>query len=57
MARLIHDTRASTAIEYSLIALLVSVAIFGSLALLGGTLPPIFATVTAGLGGASGSGQ
>jgi pilus assembly protein Flp/PilA len=49
--RFIKDESGATAIEYGLIAALVSVAIIGVLSQLGGSLKTTFQSVSAQLGG------
>ncbi|NJO36380.1 MAG: Flp family type IVb pilin [Rhizobiales bacterium] len=50
---LLNDESGATAIEYGLIAALVSVAIIGILGTLGDNLTSTFETVSDGLGGAA----
>jgi pilus assembly protein Flp/PilA len=52
----IKDESGATAIEYGLIAALVSVAIIGILGTLGGNLETTFTTVSDKLGGGAGGG-
>ena len=53
---LLKDESGATAIEYGLIAALVSVAIIGILTTLGGNLETTFTTVSDKLGGGGGGG-
>ncbi len=52
VARFVKDESGATAIEYGLIAALISVAIIASLQLLGGQLTQTFTDITSGLEGA-----
>ncbi len=49
--RLIQDESGATAIEYGLIAALVSVVIIGALTILGNNLSTLFASIAATVGG------
>jgi pilus assembly protein Flp/PilA len=51
--RFAGDTKGTTAIEYGLIAMIVAVAIFASIANMGTTLTSVFGKVTAGFANAS----
>ena len=53
VTRFVKDESGATAIEYGLIAALISVAIIGALQLLGGQLTDTFESVRTGLEGAS----
>ncbi len=54
MIRFIKDEDGATAIEYGLIAALVSVAAIGALTAMGGSLGTMFNTVSSALSGATG---
>ncbi len=56
LKQLIRDEQGATAIEYGLIAALVSVAIIGILTTLGDNLTATFQTVSDELGGGGGGG-
>ncbi len=56
LKKLYRDERGATAIEYGLIAALVSVAIIGILTTLGDNLTNTFQTVSDELGGGGGGG-
>lgn len=55
-ARFAQDESGATAIEYGLIAALISVAIIGAVTLLGGSLKETFETITGKLDGANSAG-
>ncbi len=57
LKKLYRDERGATAIEYGLIAALVSVAIIGILTTLGDNLTNTFQTVSDELGGGGGGGN
>jgi pilus assembly protein Flp/PilA len=52
VSRFVNDESGATAIEYGLIAALVSVAIIAALGALGGSLESTFEGISAALGGA-----
>ena len=54
MTAFIKDEDGATAIEYGLIAALVSVAAIGALTAMGGSLSSMFNTVSSALSGAAG---
>ena len=54
MIEFIKDEDGATAIEYGLIAALVSVAAIGALTAMGGSLSTMFNTVSSALSGAAG---
>ncbi len=54
MIRFIKDEDGATAIEYGLIAALVSVAAIGALTAMGGSLSTMFNTVSSALSSAAG---
>ena len=54
MIGFIKDENGATAIEYGLIAALVSVACIGALTAMGGSLSMMFNTVSSALSGAAG---
>ncbi len=53
LARFVKDENGATAIEYGLIAALVSVAAIGALTALGGSLQNLFTTVSSAVSTAS----
>ncbi len=53
LARFVKDENGATAIEYGLIAALVSVAAIGALTALGGSLSNLFTTVSSAVSTAS----
>ncbi len=53
LARFVKDENGATAIEYGLIAALVSVAAIGALTALGGSLQNLFTTVSSAVATAS----
>ncbi len=53
LARFVKDESGATAIEYGLIAALVSVAAIGALTALGGSLSNLFTTVSSAVSTAS----
>ena len=56
LANLLKDESGATAIEYGLIAALISVAAIGTMTALGGQLSTTFQSVTDSLAGATGGG-
>ncbi len=54
MIAFVRDEDGATAIEYGLIAALVSVAAIGALTAMGGSLSTMFNTVSSALSGATG---
>lgn len=54
LKRFLQDERGATAIEYGLIAALISVAIIGILSQLGGSLESTFQSINTGLSTATG---
>ena len=56
LAQFLTDDSGATAIEYGLIAALVSVAAIGALTALGGSLNTLFTTVSSAVAGASSGG-
>ena len=55
MKKFLNDESGATAIEYGLIAALISVIIIGAVTALGGQLFAVFNSVTVGLGGTAAS--
>ena len=53
--KIVHDESGTTAIEYGLIAAVVSVAAIGALSVLGGSLDTTFTSVSSELDNANGS--
>jgi pilus assembly protein Flp/PilA len=49
LRRFLHDERAATAIEYALIASGISIAIAGTVAILGGNVKNFYSSVAAAL--------
>ena len=54
LAKFLNDEDGATAIEYGLIAALVSVAAIGALTAMGNSLTAMFTTVSSALSGAAG---
>lgn len=54
LKRFLQDERGATAIEYGLIAALISVAVIGILSQLGGSLEATFQSINNGLSSATG---
>ena len=52
VSKIVHDESGATAIEYGLIAALVSVAAIAALTAMGGSLKSMFEAVSAALSGA-----